>query len=162
MTGPPPSAPARLDDDEAAVRLAVYRVFARTGEAPSHAELAAATGLGAQDVAGVLQRLEALHALVVDREDGSVAMAHPFATRATDFVVRTSRTRYFANCAWDALAMAGTLGEDVEVEARCAASGAALPMAVEADGGGVRGPGADAFVHLSVPFRRFWADVFFT
>lgn len=153
---------APLGPAQAAVRLAVYRAFADTGIAPALPELADAAGLEEAAVRAVLRELEALHALALDPADGSVAMAHPFSAVPTPFAVETDRTRYYANCAWDALAMPALLDADSRIDAACAQSAEPMWMRADADGSGLDGPGATGVVHLAVPFRRFWDDVFFT
>jgi hypothetical protein len=153
---------APLSPDQARVRLAVYEHFAETGMAPDVAALAAACDLAPADVARTLSELAGLRALVLDPADGAIAMAHPFAARPTPFAVETARGRYYANCAWDALGMPGLLGSDGRIDATCARTGEPMPMAVDLRGGPPRGPGADGVVHIAVPFRRFWDDVFFT
>jgi hypothetical protein len=140
----------------------VYRHFIDAGVAPDLEEVGAVCELAPSAVADTLRELEALRALALDPRDGSVAMAHPFAASPTPFAVETPRARYYANCAWDALGMPGLLSSDARVDASCADSAEPLPMHVPADGGPPAGPGADGVVHIAVPFRRFWDDVFFT
>ncbi len=144
------------------MRLAVYRRFADAGVPPAVAELAREAGVDEDRARALLRQLEELHALAVDPVDGSVAMAHPFSATPTPYAVETERTRYYANCAWDALAMPPLLRSEARIVAACAESEEPLPMRMGADGSRLDGPGADAVVHLAVPFRRFWDDVFHT
>lgn len=86
-------------------------------------------------------------------------MAHPFSAVATPFRVRTPKMDYWANCAWDALAIPLLLDVDGRTQTTCAHSGASIELAVnngrvEPAGGGV--------VRFPVPARRFWDDIGFT
>lgn len=153
--------PRALTRVQGRVRLAVYRHFVATGAPPAIPELAASLGLDGPSVRATLRELEAVRALVLDPADGSIAMAHPFAGRPTPFAVETERTRYYANCAWDALAMPALLGAEARIDASCAESAEPLPLRIGADGA-LDGPGSRATAHIAVPFRRFWDDVFFT
>ncbi len=153
--------PGALTDPQARVRLAVYEHFAATGLPPAIEDLAARSGLDPPSTRATLAELEALHALVLDPGDGAIAMAHPFAGRPTPFAVETERARYYANCAWDALAMPGLLAAEARIDASCAESAEPLPLRIRVDGA-LEGEGAGAVVHIAVPFRRFWDDVFFT
>ncbi len=78
-------------------------------------------------------------------------MAHPFSGVDTGHTATIGDRTWWANCAWDALAILALLGDGV---ARCpgeiewvVADGAVSPL---------------GFVHLLVPASRFWDDVVFT
>lgn len=140
------------------VRTAVYRHFAETGRAPSTDGLATAVGTTPDRVRGSLDALAREHLIVLAPGTGHVWMAHPFSAVPTPYPVLIGRRRYWANCAWDAFAIPGLLGEDARIETRCAES--AEPMAIAVEEGQVRGDGG--VVHFAVPPRRFWENVAFT
>lgn len=68
------------------LRLAVYRAFATTGRAPELADMVEAD---AGSVRAGLQRLAGARHLVLD-DDGTVIMAHPFASIPLGFAVMGS------------------------------------------------------------------------
>lgn len=87
-----------------------------------------------------------------------ILMAFPFSAVATPFRVTVGARRYFANCAWDAIAFHAMLGKPVRVDSFC--EHCAEPITVEMDGGravGVEPP--SAIVHLAIPAARWWEDI---
>ena len=66
-----------VDDEN--VRLSVYRNLARTGAAPTPGRLADEAGADETEIGAALARLAAARHLVLG-PDGSILMAHPFAT----------------------------------------------------------------------------------
>ncbi|NIP57205.1 MAG: hypothetical protein GWM92_03530, partial [Gemmatimonadetes bacterium] len=72
--------------------------------------------------------------------------------------VETPDGRYWANCAWDALAIPSLLTTDARVDTRCPVSGERVVLRVR-DGEVV---GAEGVIHFLVPPRRFWENVGFT
>jgi len=140
------------------VRVEIYDRFAATGKAPNIEDIAKAVSRDSSEVARSLRRLEELHAIALAPSSGSIWMAHPFSAVATPFRIQSGRATYFGNCAWDILAIVALLRLDGVVAARCADSGAPLPLSFT-DGEITSG---DAVVHIAVPPRRFWDNVGFT
>ena len=134
------------------VRAAVYAWFRDEAGAPSIEDLACALGVPRDDVAMALRGLADEHCLVLNR-DGGVWMAHPFSATGTDCVVQVGDRRWFANCAWDALAILAVMG-DGTFDTRSPATGE--PLRFTAQNGRVSGEGV---VHFLVPAREFWADI---
>lgn len=140
------------------VRALVYRHLAETGRAPGTERLASATELPAVEVEACLERLAGARTLALAPGTRRIWMAHPFSAVPSAFPVETPDVRYWANCAWDALAIPPLLRADARVLARCPVSGERLTLRVR-DGELVEGPGV---IHLLVPPRRFWENVGFT
>ena len=89
--------------DDARLRHHIYATFATTGTAPAVSELEPLVG-GADAVAAALRRLHDAHSVVLG-VGGEIRMALPFSAVATDHVVRSERLSWWANCAWDSLAI---------------------------------------------------------
>lgn len=71
---------------------------------------------------------------------------------------RTTRlSRVACACAWDAFGIPAALRQNAAIDGRCAWSGD--PLAATVTHGRVRGSG---LIHLEVPARRFWDDIFYT
>ena len=147
-------------DDALAWRLRghLYRRIRESGLVPSRGELGEGLGAAADDVDGALAFLAEAHVLVLD-EAGEISMAHPFSAVQTPFRVRTLRMAYWANCAWDALAIPLLLDVDGRTPTTCPRSGAPIDLSVT---GGFVQPAGGAVVRFPVPARRFWDDIGFT
>jgi len=147
-----------LTDRDWRVRAGVYRHFAETGGAPDADRLAGDTGLPRGEVEASLDRLAKARLLALAPGSRRVWMAHPFSAVPTDYPVETPDRGYWANCAWDALAIPSLLATDARVDTRCPVSGERVVLRVRdgelAEAGGV--------IHFLVPPRRFWENVGFT
>jgi hypothetical protein len=146
----------KLDRD---VRVDIYRHFIATARAPTVGEVAAHLRQNEDAIRAAFVRLADAHALVLKPNSETIWMAHPFSAVATQHVVRTPDREYFANCAWDALAIPTFLGTEAESTTPCADCQEPISWKVSADG---RLSGDDAVVHFSVPARQFWDDIGFT
>lgn len=85
-------------------------------------------------------------------------MVHPFSAVPTPFAVETARATYWANCAWDVVAIPSLLGLDATASPECADCGEEIPLTFR---GGELVEG-DGFVHFVVPPRHFWDNVGYT
>ncbi|MDX1646557.1 MAG: organomercurial lyase [Longimicrobiales bacterium] len=137
----------------------MYASFTRSGSAPSVGDLAALTGAAPGRVEASLRTLHRARELVLDPDDGSIRMAHPFSNVPTDFPVETSDVRCYGNCVWDAFGILALLRSSGRIETTCPGSGEALSFGVkrwkvESDG--------DVAVHLLTPLRDAWKDIGFT
>jgi len=140
------------------VRLAVYQCILETGRVPLVAQVADRLAIAVEDVRTEFSRLQDVHALALAPASEEILMAHPFSAVPTAYVVRSGGRAFWANCAWDALAIPAILGADASVDARCADCGHPIPFTFSA--GTLTAP--PAVIHVVVPPRRFWDNVGFT
>lgn len=146
-----------MDPEDVGLRNATYRAFVELGRAPTSAELAASTGLGADAVRVGWRRLHDAHALVLDGA-GALRMANPFSAVPTPFRVQAAGRSWYANCAWDAFGIGAALRVDCRIECECADCGDPIRIEVRD-----RRPDDESFVfHVLVPARSWWQDVGFT
>ena len=150
--------PSQLGPSDWECRTKVYQYFAETTEAPTVDELVRQTGWTEPEVVGSLERLAANHQIALAPGTTNVWMAHPFSAVPTEYPVDTSRGRYWANCAWDMLAIPAMLGLDSRTAARCAESGVAVELVVKDD----QLEEDDGVVHFVVRPSDFWDNVGFT
>ena len=136
----------------------LFRRIRESGLVPGRAELSEELGATAGEVDRALAFLAGAHVLVLD-ETGEVRMAHPFSAVETPFRVSTARTDYWANCAWDALAIPLLLRVDGRTRSACPHSSAPIDLAVI---NGRVEPSEGAVVRFPVPARCFWDDIGFT
>lgn len=152
------ASPMELLPRDVELRLAVYELILRTGRVPVVQEIATAQATDETVVREGLRRLANAHAFVVG-DDGEIVMAHPFSALETPYTVVGDKMNFWANCAWDALAIPAILEISARVAARCHCS-CADPIALEFDQG-VLAP-VEAVVHFAVPPRRFYENIRFT
>ena len=135
----------------------LYRRIRDTGTVPSRAELAADFGAAPAEIDRALHFLADAYVLALD-EHGEVWMAHPFSAVPTPYRVETPIGAYWANCAWDALAIPLLLGTDGRTRTSCPQSGTRFELTMTRGRAGPRG----AVVRFVVPVRDFWDDIGFT
>ena len=140
------------------VKLAVYRYFAETGEAPSARIIAERLGLSEEAVQRNYRELRTARVLWLEPDGVTIRMAPPFSGVPTDHVVRIQERSYFANCAWDALGIPAALHQPAVVHSHCAGSQEPLQLEV-----GLDGPTPSSWIfHSLVPAARWWQDLVFT
>jgi hypothetical protein len=150
--------PQGLTELDRAVRLSVYRHFIDHAGAPSHADLATQLKVSVSSVQESLLRLETERALALTPSTNNIWMAHPFSAVPTAYPVQTATHTYWANCAWDALAIPALLGVDSETTTVCPDCAEPITLRVRDK----RLGHIEAVVHYVVPPRRFWENVGFT
>lgn len=140
-------------DDGWDLRRRLYGHVAETGAVPELAEIHEWVGDAARADA-LLADLHERHLVVLD-EAGAARMLLPFAATDTGHRVFTADRSWWANCAWDSLAIPIALGIDAEIEATWIDTGAAVDLAVR-DGALTS---TDGFIQWMTPARRWWDDV---
>jgi DNA-binding transcriptional MocR family regulator len=147
------------------VRLAIYEMTVADGRVPSSRDVAAARHLDSGEVRDAYRALADAHVIVLKPGSTDVWSAPPFSAVETPFRVAvapddatiTTSKRWYAPCAWDAFGIAAVVQQNVAFVTRCPESG-------ELVHGGVRDGNAlgSGVIHLEVPARRFWDDIFYT
>jgi endogenous inhibitor of DNA gyrase (YacG/DUF329 family) len=147
----------RVDSED--LRLAVYRTFRDTGQAPELSALARDLGSSETDVSTGLQHLARSRHLALDSA-GAIVMAHPFSAVPLGFSLMAETTLWWGGCAWDSFALPHLLGLDSEVlvATRCPACSTPHAWSV----GTTQPPDGDQVAHFLVPAAHMWDDVVFT
>ena len=140
------------------VKLAVYRHFADTAQRPSPDDVAEVVRAPVGDVIEAYARLRSQRVLVLEPDGMSIRMAPPFSGVPTQHVVVAESRSYFANCAWDALAIPAALHQPATVHSRCEQSREPLRLEVSLDGP----ERSDWLFHCLVPAAHWWDDIVFT
>ena len=138
-----------------AVRLAVYDGFRRIGRAPSQFGLAAAAGIGPDQVPEALAALHRSRDVVL--RDGAIAMAHPFTSVPLGFSVMGERVLWWGGCAWDSFAIPHLIPEERTVLVATTCPGCGAPLAWVVDDR--RPPDGTEVAHFLTPVQRIWDDV---
>ena len=141
------------------VRLQVYRSFADRGVPPTVDDLTSELGGSPAEMQRALRQLAAERHVVLGT-DGSIVMAHPFASIPLGFSVMGRQTLWWGGCAWDSFAMPHLLADENEllVATRCPGCGAAHAWSV----GSTEPPAGDQVAHFLVPAAHIWDDVVHT
>lgn len=146
--------------DALGLRRIVYRHFVESGGAPTRHLLAEIVGdLDAVD--GLLQELHDRHMLVLDdrpARHGEIRMALPFAAQPTNWRVTTERGAWWANCAWDSLAVLAALHSDGHIESTWSDTG--TPVHLDVTDGQL--DDAEGYICFPLPASRWWDDIVFT
>jgi len=142
------------------LRAVVYEHIAASGEVPSRAQLIDLVG-GGRRVDELLAEAHERHLLVLDDRPeryGEIRMALPFAAEPTGFRVTTADGAWWANCAWDSLAVLAAFGVDGRIDATWFDSGDRVDLGVV--DGCLDDPAG--FVQFAVPARHWWDGIVFT
>jgi hypothetical protein len=107
---------------------------------------------------GVLKELHDSHLLVLLAGSQRILMAHPFSSIASPFEVTISNKKYFANCAWDAIAFHVMLGKDVTVNSFCHHCAAKIKIQLR-NNKVISSDPKEAIVFIGVPAARWWENV---
>lgn len=136
------------------VRAQVYRHLVASRLGPTKENLAEQRGWSAEEVGESLERLHRDHFLALTQDRSRVMMAHPFSGVGTAFEAHVGSRSWFANCAWDALAILALLGDGVATQSR-----EGNELVWEVSDGRVTPGGV---IHVEIPARHFWDDIGFT
>jgi Alkylmercury lyase len=139
------------------VRKAIYDRIVAAGVAPTVQEIATVEEMDVCEVENGFRALAESHVVVLKPGTVELWSAPPFSAVPTSFRVHGAAMSWYAPCAWDMFGVPAALAADALLEARCAWSGEPLPSTVRH--GQVTGTGV---VHLEVPARHFWDDIFYT
>lgn len=145
-------------DVQARVRKFVFDQFLEHAAPPVVEQLMTDFSLSREEAADVLSGLEAARHIALVKGTARILMAFPFSAVATPFRVTVEGRRYFANCAWDAIAFHAMLGDEVRIESFC--HHCAAPIEIEMHGGrAVHVDPKDTLVYLALPPTQWWTDI---
>ena len=136
------------------VRAQIYRLLVSGVATVDALVIAESRGWDTPEVESSLRRLADQHIIALLDTSTQVWMAHPFSGVETSYQAVIGERSWFANCAWDALAILALLGDG---EARATGAAGELVWKVENKRVIPRG-----IVHLLVPAKDFWDDIGFT
>jgi hypothetical protein len=148
-----------VNDQDWAVRLAVYQHFVEHALPPTCVEVASQLNLPAEEVRRAYRRLHQHHALFLDSDAETIRMANPLSAIPTSYCVEIAGRRLWANCAWDSLGIPAMLHSDARIETVFAHSGQAVRYAIQGD---ELREEVDSVVHFPLPFRQWYDDLIHT
>lgn len=143
------------------VRAGIARAIRERGSIPTIDDIASLLGRDRAAVDASFARLIDGHVFIPRRGSREIYAYDPFCVGPTDFRVRADGREWWGICGWDALGIAPALGTSGTLETDCADScGERLVLEVP-EQGAVRGA-PEVVLHVGVPAREFWSDIYFT
>jgi len=128
----------RLEAAEDLIWRTVLRLYADCGRPPMLADIAAASGIAADDIAGTLQTLWKHDLVALDPHSGDIRLAYPFTQVATGHRVELQGHVLHAPCAIDALGIADMYSTNVAISSRCHHCGAPVRVETASEGKALR------------------------
>src|SRR5713101_5460365 len=141
------------------VRKFVFDHFLEHSQPPVLEEVMQKFKLNREEAYNVLQHLDSAHHLKLLGGTQRILMAWPFSAIPTPFhVTLGSGRRYFANCAWDAVAFHVMLKEDVSIDSYCHHCAEHLQIQLRGDQVDSMHP-EGVIVYLALPAAKWWDDI---
>ena len=141
-------------------REAIAGSIRHQGVVPTIAQVAKNLGDDLAAVRASFDRMIAEHMFIPKRGSSEIYAYDPFCAERTDFRVWSDDREWWALCGWDALGIPAALGAAGTVESSCADCGE--PIVIEVDRNGEAASSSSAVLHVGVPARDFWKDIYFT
>lgn len=141
------------------IRKFIYDSFIETSHAPVIENIQEYFSISREEAIKALDILHDRHLLVKQPFTHRILMAHPFSNIATEWVVKPSHnTVYYANCAWDAIAMHFTLHNDIDIESFCLYCNTKINIRLEKGTFKEKIP-TTTLVVISKPASKWWDNV---
>ena len=151
-----------MEEPQRSVRKFIMDFFVEHAFAPSVAEIGPALKLSGSETGEALLKLDRAHHLKLLEGTFRILMAFPFSAISTPYrVERSNGQRYFANCAWDAIAFHPMLNEPIRVDSFCDACSKRLAFRVEEGRGGPTRSELPR-VRLGLPAADWWKNITLT
>jgi hypothetical protein len=147
-----------LSDLSKLVRKFVFEQFLERSHPPVLEEIMQKFELDRAAASGVLKELHDGRQLVLLAGSQRILMAHPFSSIASPFEVTMSNKKYFANCAWDAIAFHVMLKKDATVDSFCHHCAAKIRIELSKSKI-VSSKPKEALVFIGVPAAKWWENV---
>lgn len=140
------------------LHYAIIRHIIDKGFAPDVAVLSEILKTSKAEIERGLYELQDYHGVVLHPKEPKVWVIHPFATSATNFLVKSARGVWWGNCAWCSLGVAALLKEDLTITTNLGAYDQQVVIHIT-DGKILE---TDMFVHFPIPMTRAWDNVVYT
>lgn len=122
-----------LEPDADRVWRAILRLYADLGQAPTRADIVAASRIAVGDIGSLLDGLRS-HDLIDLDAAGEIKLAYPFTQASTGHRIHIGDKALNALCAIDALGVAAMLQADIAISSSCHRCGEAVQVVTTAKG----------------------------
>jgi hypothetical protein len=140
------------------VRKYIFDHFFEYSSAPPLEEVMQRFGYTRKEAFARFKELEADHHVVLVPGTQRILMANPFSAVSTPFRVYAGGRRYFANCAWDTVALHVMIDAETGIESFCHHCAESIEMSLS--GGKVKSSKpSDPMIFLSTPVAKWYDDL---
>lgn len=146
----------RFDRD---VRAAIARIIRERAVVPRIDDVAHVLRTDVTVIEASFARMIEGHVFIAEKGSREIHAYDPFCVGPTDFRVRADGRDWWSICGWDALGIPPALGTSGTLLTSCG-DGCGERIVVEI--GPVGTASGDAVLHIGVPARSFWEDIYFT
>jgi hypothetical protein len=143
------------------IRKFIFDSFLETGRAPLVEEIIPHFKVDREEAVNLLLELQASHHILLLPGTHRILMANPFSNLPTPFRVSSGPMSYYANCAWDAIALHVLLEREVRIASFCHHCGAAILLGLSS-GKRIGDEGKDLLVYLGTPVSKWYDDLVVT
>jgi len=140
------------------VRFFILQYFVSTTRPPEVEETAAHFQTSLKSAKTAYQELHRRDAIYLEAGTDTIRMAFPFSAVPTPHRVQAQGKSYWANCAWDALAIPAAMHCEADINTSCAENQKPIFLMVR-DGRIVH---QGECVHFLLPFQRWYNDLAYT
>lgn len=141
------------------IRKFVLDHFVEYSRAPLAEEIMERFKISKREVFNALDSLEKGRLLYRLKGTQRILMAHPFSNMPTSYQVITESGKiYYANCAWDSVALHFLLRQPVQVKSYCFHCSDVIQLALRNEKLVEKKP-ENFLVHFSKPLAQWWEDV---
>jgi alkylmercury lyase-like protein len=140
------------------VRKFIFDHFESETTAPVVEQIMRRFSLDRTQAFQALLALQDAHHIVLVKGTQRILMAFPFSGVTTPFRVVVGGRTYYANCAWDSIAIHVTLDEEERIESYCHHCAEEVKIHLK-DQGVVSSSPKNAIVYLALPASRWWDDI---
>lgn len=147
------------ETDIKAIRKFIYDTFIKTSHAPLLEQIVSEFTISKPDVERYLNILAERRLIVMQPFTNRILMAQPFSNIPTHWIVKCSPDHtYYANCAWDTIAMHFALHKSIDVESFCVHCCEPIKIRLENEAF-VRKDPQTLLIAISKPASRWWDNV---
>ena len=141
------------------IRKFIFDSFVVTSHAPVVEQLIKKFDLARAEIENILQTLEKRHMIVVQPFSNKILMLHPFSNIPTTWVVKPDDEKiYYANCAWDSIAMHFSLHKDIDIESFCLYCNTDIYLRLENEAIVTKKP-KSTLIAISKPAAKWWDNI---
>lgn len=147
------------ENDLRTIRKFIFDTFVETSHAPVVEQLIKKFNMPRSKIEKILHTLEDQQSLVMQPSSNKILMLHPFSNIPTCWVVKPNQNiSYYANCAWDSIAMHFSLHKDVDIESFCVFCNKEIHIRLENGSFKEKNP-QTTFVAVTKPASKWWNDI---